>query len=354
MSAVPTHSVSTGRRPDRRALFAALDLGSNNCRLLLAEPRGGGFSVVDAFSRMVRLAEGLEQSGDLNELAIERTIAALRICAAKIRQHRPTKMRVVATEACRRARNGVDFVDRVAREVGLDIEIITPIEESLLAMGGCSALLKQDRPQALMFDIGGGSTEILWIDQPKLGPPVVRAGLSAPVGVVGLVDRFGDATATLEGYWQMRRYVSDILTPFEEAHGLADAIAEGAVQMLGASGTVTTLAAICQGLPRYDRTRVDGLDVRTADLEKVSRRLIAMTVAEREASPCIGRSRAELMVAGCAILDAILDLWPAERVTVADRGVREGILLGLMGFAAPITDGARWMRPAPAACESAP
>lgn len=352
MSAVLTHSETAGRRHDRRSLFAALDLGSNNCRLLLAEPRAGGFAVVDAFSRMVRLAEGLEQTGDLNQLAIERAITALRICAAKMRLHRPTRTRIVATEACRRARNGSAFVERVAKEVGLDIEIITPIEESLLAMGGCTALLKHDRPQALMFDIGGGSTEILWIDQPKGHPPVVRAGLSAPVGVVGLVDRFGDQTATREGYTLMRRYVTDILSPFEEEHRVADAIAEGEVQMLGASGTVTTLAAICQGLPRYDRTRVDGLDVRSADLAKVSRRLIAMTVAEREAAPCIGRSRAELMVAGCAILDAILDLWPAERVTVADRGVREGILLGLMGFALPITDGARWMRPMPAAYET--
>ena len=246
--------------------------------------------------------------------------------------------RVVATEACRRASNGEAFLERVTRETGLTIEVIGPGEEALLAVAGCAALLEPTRRQAIMFDIGGGSTELMWLElsPPPTAPIVLKAWMSVPAGVVSLSERFGDAAVTAAGYRAMRDSVAALLGDFDARHGIARAVAAGGVQMVGSSGTVTTLAGIHLGLPRYDRSRVDGVAVSQADMRAVSRRIVEMDVAGRLAHPCIGKSRADLVVAGCAILDAILDAWPVDQVRIADRGVREGILLGLMGVPAPI------------------
>jgi len=340
-SAPPASDPARDRAHPRSAsgpVYGALDLGTNNCRLLVARPHaGGGLDVIDAFSRIVRLGEGLGLTGGLSASAIDRTIAALKICAAKLRRHHPCTARVVATEACRRASNGEAFLDRVTRETGLTIEVIGPGEEALLAVAGCAALLDRGRRQAIMFDIGGGSTELMWLDVPSPDAPIgLRAWMSVPAGVVSLSERFGAAGTTRDGYAAMRDSVATLLAGFDAMHGIAAAVATGGVQMVGSSGTVTTLAGIHLGLPRYDRARVDGVAVGYDEMRAVSRRIVEMDVAGRLAHPCIGRSRADLVVAGCAILDAILDAWPVDRIRIADRGVREGILLGLMGVPAPI------------------
>ena len=348
--AVPAHARATALGPgcvaaETGPAYAAIDLGTNNCRLLVARARpGAGLHVIDAFSRIVRLGEGLAFSGRLGMPAIERTIAALKICAGKLRRHAPCITRVVATEACRRASNGDAFLDRVARETGLDIEVIGAGEEALLAVAGCSALLDPAHRQAIMFDIGGGSTELMWLELPPPvavaagapAPIVLRAWTSVPAGVVSLSERFGEAAVSVAGYHGMRDHVAAMLAEFDARHDIAAAVGAGGVQMLGSSGTVTTLAGIHLGLPRYDRSRVDGTTVDYADMRAVSRRIVEMDVAGRLAHPCIGKSRADLVVAGCAILDAILDAWPVDQVRIADRGVREGILLGLMGVPVPI------------------
>jgi exopolyphosphatase/guanosine-5'-triphosphate,3'-diphosphate pyrophosphatase len=326
---------SAGPQAGRRGLFAALDLGTNNCRLLVARPAGDSLHVIDAFSRLVRLGEGLALTGSLSRSAMDRTIAALRVCAAKMRRHSLTDYRVVATAACRQAENGASFLVRVERETGLPFELITPGEEALLALAGCAALLDRRVPHAIVFDIGGGSTEVMWLDVPAAGPPAVRGWVSLPLGVVSLADQFGPATATLDGYHTMRAEIDAMLAPFEAEFGIAEAVAAGQVQMLGTSGTVTTLTGIHLDLPRYDRRRVDGAEIRVADLAAVTHRVMAMSEGERASHPCIGRARSDLVLAGCAILESILSRWPVERVRIADRGVREGILLGLMGIAAP-------------------
>ncbi len=334
----------TWRGPvDGAPVYGALDLGTNNCRLLVARPRGGGgLHVIDAFSRIVRLGEGLGLTGALGAAAIERTIAALKICAAKLRRHHPCTARVVATEACRQASNGEAFLDRVTRETGLTIEVIGPGEEARLAVAGCAALLDRARRQAIMFDIGGGSTELMWLEVPPAAgdaaaaPIALTAWMSVPAGVVSLSERFGADATTVAGYHAMRDSVAALLADFDTRHGIAPAVAAGGVQMVGSSGTVTTLAGIHLGLPRYERSRVDGIAVGREAMRTVSRRIVEMDVAGRLADPCIGRSRADLVVAGCAILDAILGAWPVDQVRIADRGVREGILLGLMGVPAPI------------------
>ncbi|HXP76627.1 MAG TPA: Ppx/GppA phosphatase family protein [Stellaceae bacterium] len=330
--AIPSTGTSDPSAEERRDVCAALDLGTNNCRLLIARRRGAGFQIIDAFSRIVRLGEGLAASGRLSEPAMERTVAALRVCAGKVARSGVRRARYVATEACRRAANCAEFIDRVRRDTGLPIEIIASDEEARLVVAGCAPLLDPAVPNALVFDIGGGSTELVWLTQGE--GLAVKGFMSAPHGVVTLADRYGGRAVTSEIYDAMVEEVRASLAPFEERHAISRLVADGSLQLLGSSGTVTTLAGVHLDLPRYDRTKVDGSVLRFAEIDRASRRLAALSWEERAAHPCIGEERADLVLAGCAILEAICSLWPAGRLVVADRGVREGILLGFFRGAA--------------------
>ncbi|MBO9621627.1 MAG: Ppx/GppA family phosphatase [Sphingomonas sp.] len=316
------------RWPEARH-YAALDLGTNNCRLLIARPQGAGFAVIDAFSRIVRLGEGLATTGRLSDAAIDRTLAALRICADKLKRRNVALARSVATEACRRATNGPEFIERVYRETGIVLDIITAEEEARLAVLGCHALLEPGDGPALVFDIGGGSTELVLVDS-RAEVPRILDWHSAPWGVVSLTEAVGlagnDADSRQVAYAEMRARVAEAFAPFVARLRPP----RGTPRLLGTSGTVTTLASVHLGLPTYDRSVVDGLIVPAQAMRDVSRRIAGMSMAERSQVPCIGAERADLVVAGCAILETILDFWPAERLGIADRGIREGILRRLM------------------------
>ena len=310
--------------------YAALDLGTNNCRLLVAKPAPEGFRVIDAFSRIVRLGEGVGATGRLSEAAMERTIEALKVCAAKMHQHNVTRTWSVATEACRRAANCGEFLDRVKAETGIDLDIISTHEEARLVFNGCASLLDFTSRRALVFDIGGGSTELIWLDLEQPTAPEIIAWTSLGCGVVTLAEQYGRDHIPPRVYRAMLSHVDEMLVPFERAYGLRLQLADGAVQMIGTSGTVTTVAGVYLELPRYDRSRVDGLWMGFDDIQRVAQRLAAMDYASRAAHPCIGHGRADLVVAGCAILEAIMRAWPVRRVRVADRGVREGMLRALI------------------------
>jgi len=320
-------------RHDAQA-FAALDLGTNNCRLLIARPQGPGFAIVDAFSRIVRLGEGLATTGRLGEPAIERAIAALRVCADKLKRRNVTLARSVATQACRQAANGEAFIDRVRAETGIRLDIISAEEEARLAVLGCHALIEPGDDPALVFDIGGGSTELVLVETGGTAPRVLDWH-SSPWGVVSLTEfvaASGDGRdQRLAAYARMRELVRDSFA------GIAARLPRGTARprLLGTSGTVTTLGSVHLGLSHYDRAAVDGLIVPAQAMRTISRDLAGRSVAERATYPCIGTERADLVVAGCAILEEIMDLWPAERLGIADRGIREGILRRLMGTPRP-------------------
>ncbi len=321
--------------PFHRQAYAAIDLGTNNCRLLIARPSGDHFMVIDAFSRVVRLGEGLAQSGRLSEAAMDRALGALHICADKLRKRGVHLARSVATEACRRATNGEAFIERVHRETGIRLNIITAEEEARLAVLGCHILLEPGCGPAMIFDIGGGSTEMVLVDTSDAVPRILD-WQSVPWGVVSLTESIGPIELTPEArasaYGEMRARITDGFAGFSERVTLArqTAAANGSLRLLGTSGTVTTLASLHLGLPQYDRSAVDGVIVPTASMREISQRLAHISPAERIAVPCIGRERADLVVAGCAILESIFDIWPAERLGIADRGIREGILRSLM------------------------
>ena len=316
--------------PEHPPVLAALDLGTNNCRLLVAKEIPGGFEVVDSFSRIVRLGEGLAYTGRLSDRAMARTIRAIRVCRSIMVRRGVTKARCVATEACRRAENGLAFVDRVYRLTGIRLEVLDQEEEASLALLGCLPLVDHEARHLVMIDIGGGSTELMWVDRGGAAEEGGTVSLSLPLGVVTLSESFGSEPDP-ERYDRMVSFVAHRLTGYQQMQHFTNRSSDGTTQVLGTSGTVTTMAAIHLGLRRYDRRRVDGTLLDYAVLDAVGRHLRTLTNAERAAHPCIGKGRADLVVAGCAILDAVCRVWPIERLHVADRGVREGILNGLIG-----------------------
>ena len=341
-----------GPRPDigpssATPLYAALDLGTNNCRLLVAQPtRPGQFKVIDAFSRIVRLGEGLVGSGRLSESAMGRAIEALKVCAGKLESRPIRNRRLIATEACRAAVNGAEFLARVKAEAGLDLEIVDRETEARLAVSGCSSLVGQDARSVVLFDIGGGSSEIAVIDlganrSVRLANHI-RAWTSLPVGVVTLSEQHGGREVTRDTFDAMVGDVEALLARFDcpgSITGHHHAGGAAGFHLLGTSGTVTTLAGVYLDLPRYDRRRVDGLWLSNDDVDRMIERLLSWDFDQRSANPCIGADRADLVLAGCAILEAIRRRWPAQRMRVADRGLREGLLTEMMA-----ADGA-WRQP---------
>ncbi|MEP2735674.1 MAG: Ppx/GppA phosphatase family protein [Erythrobacter sp.] len=330
---VKPHTRNSGR-PGPRQAYAALDLGTNNCRLLIARPSGENFTVIDAFSRVVKLGENLATSGKLSDAAMDRTLDALKVCSDKLRRRNVHLARSVATEACRRASNGADFIERVRQETGIMLDIISAEEEARLAVLGCHILLEHGTGPAVIFDIGGGSTELVLLEQGGEPIPRILDWLSVPWGVVSLTDtvaRSGNSDEDrLARYTEMRRVVLESLQPF--ADRIRDEAKADDIRLLGTSGTVTTLASLHLELPHYDRKAVDGLIVPSKAMRDISERLSHMSRSERGELPCIGQDRSELVVAGCAILESILDIWPAAKLGVADRGIREGILRSLMAI----------------------
>src|SRR6266436_7159205 len=310
-------------------VYAALDLGTNNCRLLIACPTGDGFRVVDSFSRIIRLGEGVSATGYISEAAIDRAITALSICRDKIQSKRARRLRLIATEACRAASNADGFRDRVAAETGIRLEVIDRETEAALAVIGCSPLLDPQGRGAILFDIGGGSTELVRIERDPEVPnaaPRIKAWMSMPLGVVTLAEHFGGRDVTPQSYALMVQEVAQYIAPFASEHG--DDLED--MHLLGTSGTVTTLAGIHLNLLRYDRRRIDGVWLSDADITEVIARLLAMSYQERADNNCISADRADLVLAGCAILDAIRHAFPLPRLRVADRGLREGMLVEMM------------------------
>lgn len=323
-----------------RLLYGAIDLGTNNCRLLVARPTRHGFRVVDAYSSVVRLGEGLAASGALSETAMRRAVEAIEICRQKLERRGVHQFRCIATQACRTASNGPAFLERVKTETGLAFDLITPREEARLSVLGCVNLIDPEMDVCLVVDIGGGSTELSWVDVAELRrrqessrhpPPPIRAWGSAPVGVVTLAEQHPESEPREEWYARMKEAARQTLSGIIVPERFVEAFAQGRGQIIGTSGTVTSIAGVHMRLPRYDRRHVDGSWLTAEEARTSIRRLLEMSVVERGREPSIGPERADLVLAGCAIFEAVMDDWPAPRMRVADRGLREGVLYGLMG-----------------------
>ncbi len=346
-------------RPDPDALYAALDLGTNSCRMLIAQPKGSGFHVVDSFSKSVQLGSGLERTGRLSRSSMSRTVQALRICQQKLKRNKVKRMRLVATEACRRAKNSRDFIRQVKRETGLTLEIIQPEEEARLAVISCAPLVSTKTEQLLVVDIGGGSTELVWIDISSIkhrdrpaaimrlhngfhavDSPFPAAKvvdwISVPLGVATLRDQFSDVEDDSARFALMSWYFEENLADFAP---YKDEQAREGFQIVGTSGTVTTVAASHLGLKRYDRTKVDGLRMTSDQIDKVIRGYLELGPHGRRRDPRIGDDRQALIMSGSAILQALLRCWPTDRLSVADRGLREGLLYAQMSADGVLEDG---------------
>ncbi|AUH34696.1 Ppx/GppA phosphatase family protein [Paracoccus tegillarcae] len=339
---------SVARHTKEEPLYAALDLGTNSCRMLIARPRGNQFQVIDSFSKPVQLGYGLEASGRLSRSSMARTVHALQVCRRKLETHNVTNMRLVATEACRRARNSRDFMRKIQRETGLPVEVIEAEEEARLAVISCAPLVNVATEQLLIVDIGGGSTELVWIDLEDVEPAararaIIRLGegfrnpqpggarvvdwISVPLGVATLRDQFSDVEDDQGRFALMSWYFEEMLADFTP---YADGSPEAGFQIIGTSGTVTTVAASHLGLRRYDRTKVDGLTMTSDQIDKVIHSYLALGPEGRRADPRIGKERHALIMSGAAILQTLMRLWPTNRLSVADRGLREGLLYAQM------------------------
>ena len=345
--------------PDPAELYAALDLGTNSCRMLIAQPKGSQFHVVDSFSKSVQLGHGLEKTGRLSRASMGRTVSALHVCRQKIERHKVTRMRLVATEACRRARNAREFIRHIQRETGLKMEIIQPEEEARLAVISCAPLVNRKTHNLLVVDIGGGSTELVWIDiskvpkadraqsimrlhggfhQAKTDVPAARVvdWISVPLGVATLRDQFSDVEDDAARFALMSWFFEENLTDFTPYQSIQS---QDHFQIVGTSGTVTTVAASHLGLKRYDRTKVDGLRMTSAQIDKVIHSYLAMGPGGRRADPRIGLDRQALIMSGAAILQALMRCWPTDRLSVADRGLREGLLYAQMSADGVLEEG---------------
>ncbi len=347
------------KTPDPNALYAALDLGTNSCRMLIAQPKGSQFHVVDSFSKSVQLGKGLEATGKLSRASMARTVQALRICRKKLIKHDVKRMRLVATEACRRAQNARSFMNYIRRETGLKMEIIKPEEEARLAVVSCAPLVSTRTEQLLVVDIGGGSTELVWLDLSKVPPlerprSIMRMGrgfvgdagvfpqasvvdwISVPLGVATLREMYDDVEDDAGRYALMSVHFEEQLADFSPFYH--EPPREG-FQIIGTSGTVTTVAATHLGLRRYDRNKVDGLRMSSEQIEKVIQGYLALGPNGRRMNSHIGRDRQSLIMSGSAILQALLRVWPTDRLSVADRGLREGILYSQMSSDGVLEDG---------------
>ena len=333
MDGLAVHEVEHGtRRRDHRVGpggYAAIDLGTNNCRLLVGMPTGAGFRVVDSFSRIVRLGEGLHQSGMLSATAMDRALAALRSICGRLERRPVRSLRAVATEACRQAGNGAEFLARARQETGLRFELISSREEAELALESCAPLLEGAGRRALLFDIGGGSTELAWVRLGDHSPELIGYD-SLPVGVVSLAERFGADGFTPSGFRAMVEELKTRLRPFERIHCIAHEAQIGGVCLLGTSGTVTTLAGVALNLTRYRRPLVDGITLSAEAADQALSLLRNLGPAGLATHPCVGPERVEFVLPGCAVFEAIRQTWPMASVTVADRGLREGMLLRMM------------------------
>lgn len=311
--------------------YAAIDLGTNSCRLVIASPTPSSFRIVETFSKVTRLGEGIINDDELSRPAIRRTISALKVCAGVLEEYAPIyRSRFVATAACRRAKNCQDFISAVKKETGLNIEIISSKEESRLAVVGCIPLLNRSIKRALIFDIGGGSTEISLARVTNSGKTFIEGFVSLPYGVVTVSEAFPGNDMTDLAYDTIVERTQDIMKDFEERFQIAEAIRNQEIQVIGTSGTVTVLGAVHLNLSRYNRSAVDGLSISTADLERTIFKIKRLGQEGRSKHPCIGSQKSDLTMAGCAIIESMLKFWPISEVTVADRGIREGILLDLM------------------------
>ena len=319
--------------PSQPPVYAAIDLGTNNCRLLIAQPGDESrnrIHVIDSFSRIVRLGENIGKTGKLSDAAVKRATEALKVCAYKIKSRGALQTRAIATEACRKAINVQEFFNHVKQETGILFKTITPIEEAKLTLAGCRPLLTTKHPKVLMFDIGGGSTELIWLEnKPTLDQKIIDIK-SLPIGVVSLAEEFSSDKLSAKKFEIIVGRIDNELAPFDKTHGIKKQINTGNVHVLGTSGTMTTMGAIYLNQTRYNRSKVDGLSIRYESINAICKNLISLDIEARQNHPCIGPGRADLMVMGCTILTAICRRWPTTHLTAADRGIREGLLMEMI------------------------
>jgi exopolyphosphatase/guanosine-5'-triphosphate,3'-diphosphate pyrophosphatase len=313
--------------------LAAVDLGSNTIRLLVADAdRASGLHPVHAEQAVARLGEHLFRTGRLQDGAMARALGAVRGYRDRARALGAERVLVVATAAVRQAGNREELVGRLAAEPGVSVRVVDGDEEARLTLLGVTwgvlgarGAEADDERRMVVLDIGGGSTELIVAEA-----GAVVSSVSVTLGVVGLAERFFHADPV---DWAEYQACADHVTCRLDADAWPAVLGLAPRALAGTAGTITTLAALDLGLPSYDGARVQGHRLRGAAVRSLRDRLGALRVADRARLPCLEPGRADLIMPGIAIVEAVLAGLGLAELRVSDAGLREGIVLDAVGWA---------------------
>ena len=308
-----------------RRRFAGIDIGTLTCRLLIADlAPGHPLTELRSERRILRLGEGVDQTKRLSPVAMDRVIACLQEWRNVIDGYQVEQSSVVATSAVRDAVNRDEFLERVKREAGFDVEVISGEEEARRTLLGIRSGLPTGVTDILALDIGGGSTEFI-LDRPG-DKPIVR---SINIGVVRLCERVLHHDPPMaEELQQAREWVTR-----ETKAAVADMGDYRQARFVGTAGTVTSLAAMAQKLPTYEPARIHNYVLRLETIRELERALLTRTKAERVGLLGLEKNREEVIAAGAIIIRTIIDALGLRECLVSDLGLREGVLIDLFGKA---------------------
>lgn len=312
---------------DAKKYFAAIDLGSRNCRTIVGcQSKAGAFEYIETYSKSVSLADGVAASKKLSRKSMDRTIEALAFCSKVLSRYAGLTYLAVATDAMRRAENASVFIKRVKRELGLIISIITPQEEAYYAALGCIEVLSLETEIFVVFDIGGGSSEIALCRQKSDKDIELIDSLSIPYGVINLLE--SKDHLTFSGYSNLVQKISDLSRDFLNQYATTLDFVNN-FQCIGTSGTTTTVAALNMNLRFYDREKINDSILQFSEILKTVHYVQSLSEDERKLHPYISQSNEDLVLGGLTILEGIVRGLPASTITVTDRGVRDGVVYAL-------------------------
>lgn len=297
---------------------AAIDLGTNTARLLIAETDGETITPILVKRHITRLGGGFTREQGLSIEARERTLAAMRDFAKEMAAHRVTALRAVATSAVRDAKNGREFCAEVFDEAGIKLEVIDGHEEGLLTLKGVFCGIDDKRGDFLVFDIGGGSTEYTLSSGEEM-----RFTRSLPLGVVRLTEGKGSVAEMEE---KIDRELSGLLEEMER-EGMR--VEPGRCTLVGTAGTATTVAAIDLEMTDYDYRRVNNHAVSLERIRAIFAKLLPLSPSERLQVAGLEKGREDLIIAGLVLMIRTMETFGIDRLKVNDFGLLEGILLSV-------------------------
>lgn len=307
------------------SVFASIDLGTNTVRLLVVTGNSKGFTTLHSNQLITRLGEGLSHSGILKDIAMERTIKAVLDFKREASKYSPFAIWVAATSAVREAKNRNEFIEKIREVTGLELEVIPWEEEARRTLLGVFSGLDGNIKKAIVFDIGGGSTEYILTVDKRLVKSVGTA-----LGVVHLSEKYIRKDPVDDGELIILESVitNKIRNVKSQLHDVLCTMHD--VRLIGTAGTVTTIAALDLNLHPYDPAKVNGYVLNIENVKEILKKLKNMTLEERRNIPALESGREDLIIPGAVIVIKTMEIFGFNEMIVSDYGLREGIILAKM------------------------